>query len=291
MLLIIIILTFICIICIIKLYLVRLSIKEIKQSLKYILTSDTNNIIAISSSDKNIKDLAINLNKDLLELRKQKLQYQNGNKKLKEIITNIAHDLRTPLTSLNGYIDLMEKEELSENQKQYLNVSKKKIKELTILTKQLFEFSKIIDLDTELQKEECCINEILEEVLVSFYNIFKEQNIIPTVSICEKKINKNVNKISLIRIFENILSNVSQYSVGDFKVNMNENGIITFSNKAKFLDATTVQKMFDRYFSVENAKESNGIGLSIAKQLVELNDGEIWAKYVKDTLFIEIYFK
>ncbi len=289
-LLIIILLAIICIISTIKLYSIKNSIKEIEQSFSNILKEDTNSLITISSSDKDLKTLAIKLNKNLIELRKQKLYYQNGNKKLKNIITNISHDLRTPLTALKGYLDLIGQEKLSNNQKKDLKIVEKKANELTELTIQLFEFSRIIDSDISIQKESCCINEVLEETLVSFYNIFKEKNIIPTISICDKKINKIVNRISLIRIFENILSNVSKYSNGDFKVTMNENGIISFSNKAKLLDATTVQKIFDRYFSVENANESSGIGLSIAKQLVELNNGSIHAKYIKDTLFIEIYF-
>ena len=281
----------ICIFLILKLCLIKHSIKEIEKSFTYILKSDTNNIITISSSDKVIKSLTININDNLTDLRKQMLQYKSGNQELKRIITNISHDLRTPLTAIKGYIDLIQQESLSNKQKQYLKVVEKKSNELTELTKQLFEFSKLMDSDIELKKENCCINEILEETLVSYYNIFKEKNIVPKVSICNKKIYKLVNRISIIRIFENILSNVSKYSTGDFKVTMNENGTISFSNKANSLDATTVQKIFERYFSVENAKESTGIGLSIAKQLVELNNGKIRAKYIKDTLDIEIYFK
>ena len=117
---------------------------------------------------------------------------------------------------------------------------------------------------------------------------YKEQDIIPNISICSTKVYKIVNKISIIRVFENILSNVVKYSNGDLKVEMQENGTITFSNKATSLDETTVQKIFDRYFSVENAKESTGIGLSIAKQLVELNNGSIKAEYVNGYLIIEI---
>lgn len=92
----------------------------------------------------------------------------------------------------------------------------------------------------------------------------------------------------MTRVFENILSNVSKYSDGNFKVKLEDNGKITFSNKAESLDATTVQKIFDRYFTVENAKKSTGIGLSIAKQLIELNGGKILAKYQNGDLIIEI---
>ena len=283
-----IILFLICIFLAVKLYVIKQSIKEIEKSFSKILRTDTNNIIAISSSDKDIKNLTINLNNNLSELRGQKLQYKNGNQELKKIITNISHDLRTPLTAIKGYVDLIEQEKLSNNQKEYLKVIQKKSNELTELTGQLFEYTKLMDIDVKIKKEECCINEILEETLVSYYSIFKEQNIIPNISICSTKVYKIVNKISIIRVFENILSNVVKYSNGDLKVEMQENGTITFSNKATSLDETTVQKIFDRYFSVENAKESTGIGLSIAKQLVELNNGSIKAKYVNGYLIIEI---
>lgn len=283
-----IILFLVCIFLAVKLYVIKQSIKEIEKSFSKILRTDTNNTIAISSSDKDIKNLTINLNNNLSELRGQKLQYKNGNQELKKIITNISHDLRTPLTAIKGYVDLIEQEKLSNNQKEYLKVIQKKSNELTELTGQLFEYTKLMDIDVKIKKEECCINEILEETLVSYYSIFKEQNIIPNISICSTKVYKIVNKISIIRVFENILSNVIKYSNGDLKVEMQENGTITFSNKATSLDETTVQKIFDRYFSVENAKESTGIGLSIAKQLVELNNGSIKAEYVNGYLIIEI---
>lgn len=282
--------SFICIFLLLKLFLIKKSIIEIEKNFTKILESDTNNIISISSSDKDIKNLTINLNDNLIELRKQKLKYKNGNQELKKIVTNISHDLRTPLTALKGYIDLINKEKLSISQKKYLKIIQKKSDELNELTGQLFEFSKIID-TLNLSKDECCINEILEETLLSFYNIFKEKNIFPTINISNKKLYKKVNKISIVRIFENILSNVSKYSNGDFEVEMDDNGIITFSNKANSLDATSVQKIFDRYFSVENAKESTGIGLSIAKQLVEMNDGEIYAEYSRERLYIKINFR
>lgn len=272
----------------IKLYLMKKSLKEIEISLEQILKEDTNNLISISTSDKDIRKIAQILNKNLQDLRKQKLQYQNGNQELKRTITNISHDIRTPLTGIIGYMDLI-KEEADEHKKQkYLEIIERKANDLTLLTEQLFNYSKTMDTPTHIKKETHCINEIIEETLVSFYSIFKANNIVPEIDICKEKIYRNIDKNTMTRVFENILSNVSKYSDGNFKVKLEDNGKITFSNKAESLDATTVQKIFDRYFTVENAKKSTGIGLSIAKQLIELNGGKILAKYQNGDLIIEI---
>lgn len=272
----------------IKLYFIKKSIKEIRVSINKIIKADTNQLLTISSSDKEMKKLTNDLNKELQDLRKEKLQYQNGNQELKRIITNISHDMRTPLTAISGYIDLMK--ENKEKQKEYMKIIEKKTEELTLLTDQLFDFSKTMDIGVEMQREKCCINEILEETLANMYHFFKEKQIEPKLEICTQKIYKDLDKHSIIRVFENILSNVCKYSDGDFKVTLNEKGIITFSNKATSLDATTVQKIFDRYFTVENAKKSTGLGLSISKQLVKLNGGKISAKYVNEYLIIQIEF-
>ena len=280
------ILLLICITLILKICSIKKSIKEIQKSVENILNTDTNNLILIS--DASVKKLAIFLNKELKEMRKQKLQYEYGNQELKRNITNVSHDLRTPLTAIKGYIELLKEESLTQNGRKYISVINRKTEELTELTEQLFDFAKILDTDMVLTKEKCYLNELLEEVLASYYPIFKEKDIVPEVLICKEKVEKVVNKASMIRVFENIFSNVVKYSNGNFKVELKNDGEIIFSNKATSLDATTVQKIFDRYFSVENAKESTGIGLSIAKQLVELNGGSISADYVKNVLVIEV---
>lgn len=282
------ILLLICITLILKICSIKKSIKEIQKSVENILNTDTNNLILIS--DASVKKLAIFLNKELKEMRKQKLQYEYGNQELKRNITNVSHDLRTPLTAIKGYIELLKEESLTQNGRKYISVINRKTEELTELTEQLFDFAKILDTDMVLTKEKCYLNELLEEVLASYYPIFKEKDIVPEVLICKEKVEKVVNKASMIRVFENIFSNVVKYSNGNFKVELKNDGEIIFSNKATSLDATTVQKIFDRYFSVENAKESTGIGLSIAKQLVELNGGNISADYVKGILVIEVRF-
>ncbi len=276
---------------IIKLFLIKKSIKEILVKLKTILKTDTNNIISVSTSDKDIKQLANELNIELKNLREQKLQYENGNRELKKSITNISHDLRTPLTAVTGYIDLLQEEKLTEKQTRYVRIINNKTNELVNLTEQLFAFSKCLDLEKKLNKENCLINEILEETIASYYKLFKENDIIPNIKICDKKIYRNFDKNMLVRIFENLILNAIRYSDNDCNIELQESGKIIFSNKASKLDVITVKKIFDRYYTVENGNKNSGVGLSIAKQLVEINGGNIIARYNKNTLYIEIEFE
>lgn len=265
------VLIIILVILIFKLFFIKKSIKEIRSNLSRILKSDTNNLITIDTNNTEISELANTLNIELKNLRRERLQYENGNQELKRSITNISHDIRTPLTAISGYIDLIKQNEDKEKQEEYIKVVERKTNDLINLTEQLFDFSKTVDITPQIKKEKICINEILEESLANFYGVFKEKNIIPKLEITDKKIYKFVDKNAITRVFENILSNVIKYSSGNFKVKLESNGKIIFSNKASSLDATTVEKIFDRYYTVENAKKSTGLGLSIAKQLVELN--------------------
>ncbi len=288
LLIIVIILLCICIMLIVKIYFLKKTIKEIDNSFDYILKSDTNNIISVTSEDADLKQLANTLNNELKDLRGKQLQYENGNQELKRLITDISHDLRTPLTAINGYIELLGEEQLNEKQKEYVKIIDNKTNELTSLTEQLRDLSVGMDLERKYKKETCCINDLLEETIASYYNSFKEKNIVPNINICEKKIYKNIDKDMIIRVFENLISNIIKYSDSNCNIILQDDGKIYFINKASKLDVTTVRKIFDRYYTVENMKKYSGLGLSIAKQLVEMNGGTITAKYIKGELYIEI---
>ncbi len=274
---------------ILKIIIMKNEINNIGKSISNIINTDTNNLITISTNDSELKKLANVLNKSLKELRNLELEYKNGNQELKSSITNISHDLRTPLTAIRGYLDLMDNN-LTEKQIKYLKIIDSKVNDLTELTEQLFDFSKSIDIQNEIKKENICINDILEDSIASFYSLFKEHSITPNIDICKGKVIRLLNENMLKRIFENIISNAIKYSDRDFKVKMFDDGTIEFSNTTDKLDQVSLEKIFDRYYTVRNAKKSNGIGLSIAKQLVDLSDGKITAIYKDNTLTIKLNF-
>lgn len=245
--------------------------------------------IRISLSNKNIEKLASQINKKDKESWELQLKIIHEEEDLKRSIANITHDLRTPLTSISGYLELIKTKEKNFNKK-YINIIENKTNELIDLTEQLFSYSKTLDLMEKPNLEKTCINELLEETIISYYTIFQTKGIIPNISISNKKIIKNVDKQMLTRIFENIISNAIKYSRHDLDIVLSENGIITFSNTTLEFEKKDVTKLFDRYYTINSGKHSNGIGLSIAKQLSDLNNILLDAKYKDEKLIIRLKF-
>lgn len=273
----------------IKIRMMQKSADEIRKIFGECLLEDTNMQITVSSGDRHIRRLAADINRELKLLRAQRRRYQQGDRELKEAVTNISHDLRTPLTAINGYLELLEEEEKSEAAKRYLSCIKNRTEAMKGLTEELFCYT-IVRAEEPKKKEETDISGVLEESLLSFYGAMVSKGIVPEIQVPDKKIIRNVNKASLVRVFGNIISNMIKYSEGEMKVELLENGEIHFSNKAPKLQTVQVEKLFDRFFTVEDARISTGLGLSIAKTLTEEMGGSIRAEYREETLTIFLIF-
>lgn len=271
-----------------KIFYMRKAIKEIKRGFSEKLYTDTNTPIMLSSYDKLVSSLANDINVELKELQKQKHRYIQGDKELKNAITNISHDLRTPLTTICGYLSLLDKEEKSEHIARQLSIIKNRTFALKQLVEELFQYTTIIS-DTENSVyTETVINNVLEDCISSYYAIFKEKGITPNINLCEQKIVRSVDKTALLRIFNNVIDNAIKYSEGDLTISLFENGKIVFSNHTSDLNEIQIGKLFDRFYTVNTARKSTGLGLSIAKALIEKMDGNISADYSNNVLSIII---
>lgn len=277
------------VILLIKIRMMQKSMDEICSCLSEHLSSDTNQLITVSSSDKHVRHLASEIAKQLTELRRQRRQYISGDRELKEAVTNISHDLRTPLTAICGYLELLEAEEMTDNTRRYVEQISNRTEALKALTEELFRYS-VISSVSALSYEKVDIGRVLEDTLISFYGAFEQKNITPNISLPEGAIIRSLDKSALSRIFGNIISNAVKYSNGDFSVTMTNTGEITFSNTASELSSVDVGKLFDRFYTVDSARKSTGLGLSIAKLLTERMDGCIAADYRNNILSITLTF-
>lgn len=269
-----------------KIFYMRKAIKEIKRGFSEKLYTDTNTPIMLSSYDKLVSSLANDINVELKELQKQKHRYIQGDKELKNAITNISHDLRTPLTTICGYLNLLDKEEKSEHIARQLSIIKNRTFALKQLVEELFRYTTIISDTKNSVYTETVINNVLEDCISSYYAIFKEKGITPNINLCEQKIVRSVDKTALLRIFNNIIDNAIKYSEGDLTISLFENGKIVFSNHTSDLNEIQIGKLFDRFYTVNTARKSTGLGLSIAKALIEKMDGNISADYINNVLSI-----
>jgi len=273
----------------IKNALLKKSMMEINTDFERCIKEDTNVQISISSGDRTARQLATNINLQLSELRKIKRQYSNGDRELKEAITNISHDLRTPLTAICGYLDLLEKQELSANTERYINQIRNRSEALKQLTEELFSYSVISSTHT-LKYEKVNLSRILEDTLISFEGTMQQSNIVPEIQMPNSQVWRNLDSSAVARVFSNIINNAVKYSDRDLFVSMDTDGKIIFSNTAKELSTVEVGKLFDRFFTVDSARKSTGLGLAIAKTLVEQMNGKIEASYENEKLSIFIYF-
>lgn len=271
----------------IKIALMRKSMGEIASSLDNILDGDTNAVITVSSVDGSVRKLAARLNKQLRGLRARRIRYENGDRELKEAVTNISHDLRTPLTSISGYLELLSQEEKSETVEKYLDIIDNRTQTLKELTEELFRYAVILAQD-EITLEMLDIKAVLEESILSFYGAMNEAGIVPELSITKNSVIRQSNRAALSRIFGNIIGNALKYSDGDLSVELSDDGQVTFKHHAHNLDKLRVEKLFDRFYTVQEAHGSTGLGLSIARSLVEQLGGSIGAEYEDGVLRIEV---
>lgn len=268
----------------------RRSIRETAEQLAEKLRTDTNTLISISSGDRTVRRLASEINRQLQALRRERLKLQSGNDELTTAVTNISHDLRTPLTAICGYLDLLEQEPQSERSARYLAILRERTDAMCSLTEELFRYSVITAAAEELKREPVCLNAVLEQSLAGLYGALSARGIEPEIHMPANAVTRELDAAALRRIFDNLLSNAVKYSDGDLAVSLLPDGTVTFSNSARTLSRVQAERLFDRFYTVETARSSTGLGLSIAKLLTEKLGGTASAEYESGRLHIRIAF-
>lgn len=273
-----------------KLLLLRHSIREVAEELDEKLKTDTNTLISISTGDRAVQTLAAQINEQLAALRRERLRLQNGDTELKAAVTNISHDLRTPLTAICGYLDLLEHEPHSDNSKRYLAVVRERTDAMCALTQELFQYSVITSTADKLILQPVCLNDLLEQSLAGFYGALTGRGITPEIQMPEQAVIRKLDAAAMRRVLDNILSNAVKYSDGDLRVSLTVQGKVTFTNHAANLGSVQVERLFDRFYTVETVRHASGLGLSIAKLLTEQMGGSITANYYDGMLSISVSF-
>ena len=272
-----------------KVYTLRKSARQLREGMAQQLERETNTLLAVSSGDREMRALADALNGQLAQLRAERQRYQHGDLELKEAITNISHDLRTPLTAIVGYLALLEGEEKSEAVERYLSQISNRTQVLHQLSEELFAYA-LLTAPQPLHPQRVDLRGLVEEALLSYCGAMEQRGMEPTIQLPAGRVERNLDPTAAGRVLSNIISNALKYSAGDFAVTMTPDGVITFANSAPDLNPVLVQRLFDRFFTVETARHSTGLGLSIAKLLTQQMEGTLEAKYQEGQLVITLSF-
>lgn len=260
-----------------KVALLRHGMKALRRDLVERRGQETNTLLSLPCRDRELRRLASALNQELRALRQERLRYQQGDKELKEAVVNISHDLRTPLTAISGYLQLLQGQDLPPDTRRYLEQIESRTESMKRLTEELFRYSVVMS-EENLAREPVDLRRAVEEALLSFYGALEGRGIEPQVRLPEEKVERLLDPAAVNRVLGNILTNALKYSAGDLEVTLEESGRLTFSNAAPGLDPVAAGRLFDRFYTVEAARNSTGLGLSIAKELTQRMGGEMGAE-------------
>lgn len=293
MLYILIIITIVVLYLFIRLFTYKRELKKVNDQLRQYNDFRTEKKIDVSLADNDMENLGIQINRLIdhyVKAERDKLRSEN---ELQQAVANISHDLRTPLTSIKGYIQMAGTDNISDAQRgEYLKIAAGRTKRLEQLVNDFFELSKIESGDYKLSSETFNLKNHFGEAMLGFYTSFSDMGIEPEITMPEADVFIHTDPSAVSRVLENLLSNALRYSDGTIRAGLTETEEsvrIFVANSSQHLDGRTdLNLFFDRFYVADKSRtdKSTGLGLSIAKSLMDKMDGSIHAEYDEGMLTI-----
>ncbi|MGU8237446.1 sensor histidine kinase [Clostridium perfringens] len=250
--------------------------------------------LRLSLPNKNIENLVVEINTLIDDKRKMENIYKEKDMELREAIANMSHDLRTPLTSIMGYVYLLNDDKLNkEERKEYLKIIEKRSLVLNDLITNFYGLSRIQADQYEIKFEPVNLELVLGEIIAAFYETLDYKFGEPEINIEEGLGPVLGDKQALNRIFTNLIENIIKHGEGDVKISLKKKNkyiVMEFSNKVEDLESKDVNRIFEKFFTKDRMRtgQNTGLGLAIVKLLVEKQGQKIDAKKVGNRLVINI---
>ncbi|MCL2019748.1 MAG: HAMP domain-containing histidine kinase [Oscillospiraceae bacterium] len=254
---------------------IKKDIRNLNKQLALIKTTDTNTRLTTETFDKDITELCNSMNAVLDERREAVIEAEKTNAEFKRAVTNISHDLRTPLTSAIGYLQMVRQENDSAN----LAIIEERLKSLTTLMNSLFEYTKLIEGRVMYNPGKVNLCDILRDTLAQFYGDFTAKGFEVVLDIPDKPVYAVCDKSAVERVVQNLVKNALQHGYKRFELCVDETKIV-FSNCVCDIENLDVEKMFERFYTADLSRMSGntGLGLAIAKELAEVMGWKIKAE-------------
>ena len=270
-------------------------VKDICRQLSFLMKHDSNMLITREMDFGGIGELADVLNEWLELKRREKKEYLKKEEMISDTYTNLSHDIRTPLTSLDGYFQLMETCEDQEEQRRYMKIIQERIGSLKEMLEELFTFTKLKNDSFHLEMSSCCINKILKDTIFSYYDEWTGRGIEPEIQITDKLLFMNGNEQGIQRIFQNIIKNGLDHGKDRIGIRLcRKEGMLCLkiNNQTDHPEKIDISRVFERFYKSDGARSrtSSGLGLSIARELAVRMGGKMEAGICEDQFWIEAEF-
>lgn len=252
--------------------------------------------VNITLNDKDIENLAATINNNMQEQKQVEIDIINREERLKQNISDIAHDLRTPLASIRGYITLLDNC-TEQEKKEYINIIERKSEELNLLINNFYEISLFDNSSLKIQTTSIDIVQVIMEIVISNYALIKNNEIEIDNRLPEKQIKIYGEELTCKRIIQNLISNSIKYSNGYISIQLDEfdnEVIFTIKNSVLELKESDLEHLFERFYTVDKSRNrsGSGLGLYIVKLLLKKIGGEVRDISLEDDILsISIMFK
>ena len=284
-------------ILIIRLVMMKKQTKSMIEQLEYSKDFSYNKQIQIELIDRDLTDLATAFNKNLDFQKSLKLKHEMTEKQLRQSISDIAHDLRTPLTVIKGNLQLLEQSSgLTASQQEYIKICTDKADLLRQMIDDFFEIS-VLESDTdEIPIKSVNATNLLMQFILDHEALIREKELTPDIHLPEKTVMLKGDEAFILRMLSNLLNNILKYGKNEFEVGLsegNDNVVIYFANEVLNGTNIDIDRLFDRTYRADSARKegSAGLGLYIVKVLAEKQGGSVRARLDDRKLFIELEFK
>ena len=275
-----------------------MSLKAIREQLQALKeTKRTNAVVRNVTGNGTFDGLINDMNEVLVEDKKRIEDVERSMVSIRETISELSHDLRTPLTSAGGYAEMLRSISLTEEEKsRYLDVIIERQNTTNHLINQLYYYSRLKTDSVKLENEELDLRKIVTSVIALYYVDFEKQKTEPEVDIDEKKMPVMGDKDGFTRIFSNIISNALSHGEGSYRISLkdtDEGYLFSMTNRASKMTAEDAEKVFERYFTKDPVRtgSNSGLGLTISKTLTERMGGSIKAALEDGIFRIEVLFQ
>ncbi len=278
----------------VRLWCYRTQMRHMLDELYFLENNDTNSLLTSRIAVGSTQAVILAVNHLLTRYRENERQLLRENKIYRESITSISHDIRTPLTSAKGYLQILQRQNVSEEKKvQFLSTVEWRLDHLTNMLNQLFEYARIEAGELALEPEEINVGNLFAETISLFYNDFVQKGFEPKIDIAKKPCKIYADRNALVRIMENLIRNALVHGTGGFCFSVMETeqqAVIGVSNLTDSIESYELDSIFDRFYTTDHSRSrrTTGLGLAIVKQFAQQMGGSVQATLEEGRFTVQV---